>query len=149
MIGLILAILTFNIIAFKTNKILNYKQIAHVWVFTIALQLSFDVYVDLKYLGYWYFTPDIDWAAFLPHTFLIPPVNMVFINLYPFHRSLWIKTRYILYWTIVILGYELIALLPEPWGYFNYGWWNLGYSAVLDVILLNILIAYYKKFIAD
>jgi hypothetical protein len=43
-----------------------------------------------------------------------------------------------------LLGYESMTLLPEPWGYFHYGWWNLWHSVVLDPVLLVILIIYYK-----
>jgi hypothetical protein len=147
MFGLIIAIIIFNILGFKTNKMLTYKQIAHIWVFTIAFQLSVDVYLDLKYHAYWYFEKEIDWGALPAHTFVVPPVNMMFINWFPFGASLWKQIRYFIYWESVLLTYEWIALMPEPWGYFNYGWWNLGYSALLNPLLLILLIAYYKKFI--
>ncbi|WP_221564586.1 hypothetical protein [Alkalihalobacillus sp. TS-13] len=147
MIGLITAIIVFNIFAFKTNKRLSYIQIAHIWVFTIAFQMSVDLYIDIKYHGYWYFQKGVDWAALPAHTVLIPPVNMMFINWYPFGRSKWRQIRYFFYWELCLLTYELIALLPDPWGYFHYGWWNLGYSAIVNPILLYLLITYYKKFV--
>ncbi len=37
-----------------------------------------------------------------------------------------------------------ITLLPEPWGFFHYGWWTLWHSAILNPILLIILLGYYK-----
>lgn len=147
MIGLIVAIIIFNFIAFKTNKTLTPKQIAHIWVFTMAFQLVCDAYVDLKYNGYWYFTQNVDWGDLLTVTVLLPPVNMMFLNWYPSQSSLFKKVRYFVYWEIVLLGYELMTLLPQPWGFFHYGWWNLGYSAMLNPILLIILVMYYKKFI--
>lgn len=60
MIGLIAAIIVFNFIAFKTNKILTTNQIVHIWAFTIAFQTVFDVYVEFKYHGYWYFAEEVD-----------------------------------------------------------------------------------------
>lgn len=54
MIGLIITIILVNFIAFKTNKRLTANQIVHLWLFTIAFQSNFDVYIDLKYHGYWY-----------------------------------------------------------------------------------------------
>ncbi|MFS0636032.1 hypothetical protein AB1K84_09005 [Mesobacillus foraminis] len=42
------------------------------------------------------------------------------------------------------MGYELLPLLPEPWGYFHYGWWNLWSAAVLDPLLFYILIKFYR-----
>lgn len=80
MIGLLVAILVFNSIAFKTNKCFTAKQMAHIWMFTIAFQLNFDVFVEIKYFGYWYFTQDVDWKAFPTHTVLLPPVNIMILN---------------------------------------------------------------------
>jgi hypothetical protein len=44
---------------------------------------------------------------------------------------------------IGILVYEVIAFLPESWGYFHFGWWNLVYSVFSDPLLLLILLGYY------
>jgi hypothetical protein len=145
MIGLIIAIILFNFIAFKTNKRLTTNQIVHIWAFTIALQQLGDLYIDTKYHGYWYFSKDIDgWSEIPTLIMLLPPVNMMFLNWYPFGRSFHKRIIYIFYWVIAILLYEAITLLPEPWGYFNYGWWNLWHSAIIDPLLLLIVLGYYK-----
>jgi hypothetical protein len=144
MIGLIIAIIIFNSVAFITNKRLTKNQIVHIWAFTIAFQILFDGYIDQKYHGYWYFTPEVDWASLPALTILVPAVNMMFLNWYPFEASLSKKVLYYFWWLIALLGYEVLMLLPEPWGYFNYGWWNLGYSALIDPFLLLIMAAYYK-----
>ncbi|WP_085524308.1 hypothetical protein [Tuberibacillus sp. Marseille-P3662] len=144
MIGLIIATLVFNFIAFKTNKRLSSIQIAHIWVFTIALQQSFDIYVDVKYHGYWYFSNGVDWRAIPAHLALLPPVNMMIINGFPFNSSVLKKVRYLILWEIALLTYESITLLPSPWGYFHYGWWNMWHSVFVNPILLIILLLYYK-----
>ena len=78
--GLIISIILFNIIAFKTNNRLTKNQILHIWIFTVALQTVFDTYIDLKYSGYYYFTKEVDWESLLNLIFLVPPVNMMFLN---------------------------------------------------------------------
>lgn len=143
MIGLIIAIILFNLIAFKTNKRLTANQIVHIWTFTIAFQYSFDVIVEFKYHAYWYFSKQVDWIGLLPHTVLIPPVNMMFLNWFPFEKTVWKRIIYILFWVIGILIYESITLLPQPWGYFHYGWWKLWHAAIVDPLLLLILLGYY------
>src|SRR4051812_25064480 len=121
MIGLLLAIIIFNLIAFKTNKRITSNQIVHIWTFTIAFQLLFDIFIEFKYHAYWYFDKDIDWRGILSHVFLIPPVNMIYLNWYPY-KSTWIKKLfYLIIFVIAILIYEVLTLLPEPWGYFHYG----------------------------
>ncbi|MGM0923312.1 MAG: hypothetical protein ACQEWW_19205 [Bacillota bacterium] len=145
MTGLIIAIILFNFIAFKTNNRLTANQIVHIWTFTIALQGLGDIYIDTKYNGYWYFSKDIDgWSEIPTLTMLIPPVNMMFLNWYPFGRPFHKRIIYVFYWVIGIVIYEAITLFPEPWGYFSYGWWNLWYSAIIDPLLLLIVLGYYK-----
>lgn len=142
MFGLIIAIIVFNIIAFKTKKSLTANQIIHIWLFTISLQPIFDTIVDFKYHGYWYFTKDIDWEGFLAHIALLPPINMMFLNWYPIKSKITQKIRYVIFW--VILLYEVITLLPQPWGYFHYGWWKFQYSIIANPILFLILLSYHK-----
>ncbi|MEH7086004.1 hypothetical protein V7139_25155 [Neobacillus drentensis] len=102
------------------------------------------MYIDQKYHGYWYFTQGVDLAALPTLTMLLPPVNMIFLNWFPFNSSLLKRILYFFYWLLFMVIYETIALLPEPWGYFNYGWWKLKYSILVDPILLVILLNYYK-----
>jgi hypothetical protein len=144
MIGLMIAIIIFNFIAFRTNKRLTKNQILHIWSFTILLQAITDLFIDQKYHAYWYFTQDVDWPALPTITLLLPPVNMMFLNWYPFRSTLFKRFMYYFYWLIFMLIYEKIALLPEPWGYFNYGWWNIWYSALVDPFLLMVVLNYYK-----
>lgn len=144
MIGLIIAIITFNFVAFKTNKRLTANQLVHIWLFTIALQETFDLFVEFKYHGYWYFGKEVDWEGTLPHTILVPPVNIMFLNWYPFKTTFSKQTIYLTVWVVGILTYELVTLLPEPWGYFHYGWWKLWHAALIDPILFLILLGYYR-----
>ncbi|WP_209121216.1 hypothetical protein [Alkalihalobacillus sp. BA299] len=144
MIGLMIAVILFNSIAFITNKRLSKNQIVHIWTFTIAFQLLFDEFIDQKYQGYWYFAKGVNWESLPALTMLIPPVNVMFLNWYPFDKSLLKRILYFIFWLHLILTYEVIALLPEPWGYFNYGWWNIWLSALIDPVLLIIILKYYR-----
>lgn len=144
MVGFILAVALFNFVAYKTNMRLTKNQVLHIWSFTIILQMAFDGYIDHRSHGYWYFSKEIGFLDLLAVTILVPPVNIIFLNWYPLHSSFQKKSFYYLYWLIFMLIYELIALLPQPWGYFNYGWWKLWYSLLIDPFLLIILVTYYK-----
>jgi hypothetical protein len=144
MIGLILAIILFNAIAFTTNKRLTPNQIVHIWAFTIAFQALVDLYIAGKLDGYWYFSKAIDWESIPILTIVIPPVNMIFLNGYPFGQFLYKRVIYVFCWTIAITLYEAISSLPEPWGYFHHGWWKLWYSLSIYPFLLMIVAGYYK-----
>ncbi|WP_308301710.1 hypothetical protein [Neobacillus cucumis] len=117
---------------------------AHIWAFTIAFQTVFDVYVDFKLHGYWYFSKGVDWNSFFALIFLVPPVNVIFLNYFPYNQELWKKILYIIGWEMGLLLYEAITLFPEPWGYFHYGWWTLWHSLFVNPILLMILVGYFK-----
>ncbi|TKC16361.1 hypothetical protein [Robertmurraya kyonggiensis] len=145
MIGLATGIVVFIFIALKINRKLPMNHVLQIWTFSAAFQTGFDVYMIVRFKGYWYFDSEtIEYAAILPHLLLVPAVNIIFLNGYPFNSPRIKRVLYIAIWTIGIVIYELITLLPEPWGFLRYGWWNIGYSALLDPILLYILVQYYK-----
>lgn len=144
MIGLLLAVFIFNYLAFTRIKRFTKNQTIHIWLFTIAFQTIFDIFVEFKLHGYWYFSKEPDWQGLIAHTVLLPPVNMMFLNWYPFQRTFLKKFIYVGLWTVGILLYEMITLLPEPWGYFYYGWWTIWHAAFIDPILLLILLGFYK-----
>lgn len=146
MIGLFTAIIIFNGIAFKANKNLSVKQIAHIWSFNNSISSDFWCFIDVKYHAYWYFTKNVDWTALPANTVLLPPVNMMFLNWYPFKSSLIKQIHYFFYWEVCLLAYESITLFPEPCGYFHYGWWNIGCLAIINPILLIILLVYFMRF---
>lgn len=147
MIGLILAVITFNLLALTLNKNLSENQVAHIWCFTTTFLVVADLYIDIKYHGYWYFSKGVDWRSLLSTLVLIPPVNVLFFNWFPWDKKVSNHIKYFIGWGFVLLVYELLTLLPEPWGYFHYGWWNILYSAVVNPLLLLILASYYKCFI--
>lgn len=144
MIGLITAIILINFIAFKQNRKLTANQILHIWVFTVAFQTSFDVFIEFKYHAYWYFEKVVNWRGVLPHLLVVPPANIIFLNWFPFKKNRFKMAQFFFFFTLIIVIYELITLLPEPWGYFHYGWWSIWHSVVIDPILLLILLGYYK-----
>jgi hypothetical protein len=77
-------------------------------------------------------------------TVLIPPVNMMFLNWYPFGKLFYKRLLYILYWVMAITLYEAFTLLPEPWGYFHHGWWRTWYSLLVNPVLFIVVLNYYK-----
>lgn len=144
MLGLIIAVIVFNSAAFITNKRLTKNQIVHTWTFTMVLQMIVDCYLSVKYNGYWYFNKGVEWIDLPAFTLLGAPVIMLFLNWYPLQSSFFKRMIYIIFWSILILIYEVFTLLPEPWGFFNYGWWKLSYSAIWYPGLLLIELYYYQ-----
>lgn len=143
MIGLIIAVIFFNAVAFLTVKQLTKSQMAHMWLFTILFHLLVDLYLGLKYDGYYYFNKGVEWLDLPAFTLISPPAVLLFLNRFPFHESFLKRFVYIILWSIVPITYEALALLPEPWGFFRYGWWKLTYSVITYPVLLIIVVSYY------
>lgn len=144
MLGLIVSVIVFNFLCYKFNKRLTSNHTLHIWLFTVAIQNLFDVFIDIKYHGYWYFTKAVDWQSLPAVTLLIPPINILYLNFYPYKKSFFIQGIYILCWSGMILTYEWLTLLPSPFGYFHYGWWKVQYSCILDPILFILMVIYYQ-----
>lgn len=144
MVGIIIAVILFNLIAVKVKKRLTRSEMLQIWLFTTLFQLMFDVFISLKYQGYWYFTKGVDWQSLLVYLCLVPPVNLIFLNVYPLKSRLWKQLSFFLAWNVGIVIYEVLTLLPEPWGYFHYGWWSLYHSIMINPFLLLILLGFYK-----
>ncbi|MCM3569231.1 hypothetical protein [Neobacillus mesonae] len=140
MVLFISSIILFNSITFKMKKHLTKNQVVHIWTFTMVLLSFFDVYIDQIYEGYWYFEKGIDWKNLCAYSLLIPPVNVMILNWYPWLK----KLCYLALWILFIIVYENLALLPETWGYFHYGWWKFRLSLILDPILLATLLTYFR-----
>lgn len=81
MLGLIVAIVLFNLIAFTTNKQLTKNQIVHIWMFTMAFHVISEVYLDFKYQGYWYFAGEFGWWH-IWYSMAVYPVLPVSVLLY-------------------------------------------------------------------
>jgi len=144
MIGLLISVIIFNLIALKVNKKLTLSQVVQIWTFTIAFQNVFDLIVEFKFHSYWYFSHGVEWIGLIPRTILIPPVNIIFLNLYPFGKSAIERIVFVSLFVAAILIYELATLLPQPWGYFHYGSWKIEYSLIVDPIILYCLLGFYK-----
>ncbi len=144
MILLFVSIFLFNFIAIKSVKRLTGNQKLHIWCFTISFQVIFDLIIEFKFNGYWYFDKGVDWLGLLSHTVLIPPVNLLFLNWYPFKSPFLKQVLYLVYWTIGINLYELTTLLPEPFGFFNLGWWKVWYDLFIVPTLFLLLLLFYK-----
>ena len=144
MVGIIIAVILFNLIALKVKKRLTRSEMLQIWLFTSLFQLMFDLFISFKYHGYWYFNKGIDWGSLPVYLCLVPPVNIIFLNIYPLKSTFWKQVSFFLAWNVGIVIYEIITLLPEPWGYFHYGWWKLYHSAIINPFLLFSLMGFYK-----
>lgn len=60
------------------KKYILKNQIVHIWTFSKILEIVFDIFIDEKTFGYWYFRKGIDWTNIFVYSLIVPPVNVLF-----------------------------------------------------------------------
>lgn len=65
------------------------------------------------------------------------------MNFFPFEKSIWNKSKYILGWTVFSLFYEFLSVLS---GYFYHNGWNYWLSAFTYPFLLLLQLLHLKIF---
>jgi hypothetical protein len=124
---LIFSVIVFTTVALWVPKKLPKPELYAIALFSIVLGLFVDIILDLKYHLYGYFYPGVQFAGFLPALFLFPTTGVVFMNFYPFNKSLIRKCFYIFCWCVFCLIFEFLSLKS---GYFYYNGWKYWYSAL-------------------
>ncbi len=106
------------------------KRISWMEMYTTSLFVMFlgsvaDIYLDVKYDLYGFFTKGVDFEYLLIFIFIYPATNSVFLNFYPQSKSLAKKAVYITVWVILTTLFEYISIQTEV---FYYNEWKILYS---------------------
>lgn len=106
------------------------KRISWIEMYTTSLFVMFlgsvaDIYLDVKYDLYGFFTKGVDFEYLLIFIFVYPATNSVFLNFYPQSKSLAKKALYITVWVILTTLFEYISAQTEV---FYYNEWKTLYS---------------------
>lgn len=130
------AILVFNTIAFRIPRRLTAIEIYASIFFTMCLQMVTDITLDLRFDLYRTLDKGPDLLAFLVFFGIYPAMGYIFLNFFPFSKSLRIKVMYILFFTVFATIFEWLSLKA---GYFTHVKWKLWYSALCDLFIFAIL----------
>ncbi|WP_343076312.1 CBO0543 family protein [Pullulanibacillus sp. KACC 23026] len=110
-------------------------------LFSSLLESTVNIIFDFKYDLYGYFNKGVDLGGFIYVLGIFPAVNIVFLNLFPFKRSLASKVTYLFCWSVLAVIFELLYLRTKT---FYYNGWKISYSMVAYPILYIILVCFYK-----
>jgi hypothetical protein len=132
-----------NSFAIISKKRITKIEIYTTSLFALTLSAIADVFLDLKYELYHYFKEDVEYVDLVAIFGIYPAINILFLNYFPFQKTLRIKIIYILGWTIFAICYEWVAVHTE---FFNYSGWKLLYSIPIYP-LLYIILFYNLKFV--
>ncbi|MFX3617904.1 MAG: CBO0543 family protein [Sporolactobacillus sp.] len=104
---------------------------------SIIIQLITDYILECICDLYGYFVPGADWKTLLIIFFLYPPMNLIFLNFYPFIFKFFRKLIYILSFSAFATVYEWWTVKMHVFHYYH---WKLWYSAVLYPFIFVTLI---------
>ncbi|WP_102028439.1 CBO0543 family protein [Salirhabdus sp. Marseille-P4669] len=141
MVFLIISIIIFHFILYLVPKKIKRHEIYSIALFSIVLGFCSDVLFDLKYNFYGYFEKGPQLAGFLPILGLFSPAGILFLNFYPFHKTIAMKCTYILVWTLFCLVFEYFSIV---FGFFYHNEWKFLYSAIAYPILLLLQIVHFR-----
>lgn len=141
MVFLIFSVIVFIVVALVVPKKLPRQELYGIALFSIVLGLVTDVTLDLKYNLYGYFNRGVDFGGFLPIMFIFPSSGVLFMNFYPFGKSMGNQINYILGWTVFSLTFEYLSVAS---GYFYHNGWNYWLSAVTYPFLLVLHLVHLK-----
>ncbi len=146
MVFLFTSIAVFNTIAFFMPKRISGKEIYASCVFALIYEHLADYTFGLIYHLYGYFggstphTPTILAVAVIVGIY--PAINVIFLNYYPFGRTIRVHLLYILGWSVFSTLFEWASTRA---GFLIHTGWHLWFSAIsypliLVVTVLNFLI---------
>lgn len=141
MLFLIFSVIVFNLIALLIPKRISGIEILTTTLFSLYLETMTNVFLDLKYDLYGYFTKGVNWESLLFVICIYAPINIVFLNYFPYKMQLLSKAIYILGWSVFAYIYELLFLWS---GTFYYNGWKFWYSIIIYPILYLILVGFHK-----
>ncbi|WP_375709756.1 CBO0543 family protein [Mesobacillus foraminis] len=106
-------------------------------VFALLFGVTTDVVLDLHYNMYGYFDKGFQWKKLLALFMYFPATNLLFLNSYPFHKSVLEKLLYVLLWTSISITFEWLSVQTY---FFYYNGWKLWYSGLLYPFIFLILL---------
>lgn len=141
MIFLILSVIVFLFVTVIAPKRLSKCEIYIITLFSIVIGFTTDITLDLKYNLYGYFTPGVQFLGFLPILLLFPTSGVLFMNFFPYQKSLIRKLLYIIGWSIFSLFYEFLSIKS---GYFYHNGWKYWHSALTYPVLFWLHLTHFK-----
>lgn len=135
---LVFVFFTFLILyAFYMRKRLTKMEIYATTVFALLFGLTTDVVLDLHYNIYGYFDKGFQWKKLLAVFMYFPATNLLFLNFYPFNKSVLKKLLYLLIWASFSVTFEWLSVQTY---FFYYNGWKLWYSGLLYPFIFLILL---------
>lgn len=132
----IVSIIVFNSIAFCVPKRMTKIEIYANTFFTMCLQLTTDIILDLRFDLYRMLQKGPDLWPLLIFYGIYPAYSFIFLNFFPYNKLLRYKVIYVFLHTFFVTLFEWLSL---KFGTFSHNSWKLWYSSLCDISIFIIL----------
>lgn len=136
MVYIFICFVFFNIIAYFIPKKLSRVEMYATALFALNYGMLNDVLLDLHYNLYGYYKPGFQWIEIIAIILYFPSINILYLNGYPYRKSIKIKLLYIAGWSVFATLFEWVAVHTN---FFYYNGWKLWYSALMYPFIFIIL----------
>ncbi len=133
-----IALILMAIYAIVMPKNLSRTEIYATSFFSLFYGKTVDELLDLKKNLYGFLGKGVDYKGVLAQIIIYPTVNLLFLNYFPFKKSVMEQGRYILGWTVFSVVFERFSSQTR---FFYYTKWKLLYSAALYPLIFLSLVA--------
>ncbi|MEW9672086.1 CBO0543 family protein [Ammoniphilus sp. 3BR4] len=137
MIYLVVSVVIFNVVAYFIPKRITKLEMYATSIFALFFANLIDLFLEHKYLLYWYFNKEVDWISLIVFFGTYPAINIMVLNFFPLDARYSKKITYIALWSLFLTFYEWGAVNIGE--FLHYGKWNIWYSLLLYPVIVTIL----------
>lgn len=124
------------LLAIFVPKRISVIEIYSTFFFAYWLGITTDIILDFKYNLYGYMSHGVQFTSLIFVTAIYFSVNTLFLNFFPYKKSLQRSLLYIFIWSIFSITFESVAVHTH---FFYYSGWKFWYSALLYPIIFTVL----------
>lgn len=139
---LIISILLFNIVAILMKKHLKNSEIYTTVIFALFWSTFVDLFANFRFKAWGFFEPEkTEFSAGLIIFGIYPAVAAIIINWYPYKSKWWLKTAYLIGWSVFSTIYEWVTMKVGILWHNN---WDLFYSFLLYPFIYYFLVVHVR-----
>ncbi|TVY11368.1 CBO0543 family protein [Paenibacillus cremeus] len=142
MLLMLTTVIVFNLIVLFMQKRISKIEMYATALFALCFAIITDVVLDIKFHLYEYFEEGVQLKFLIGAIGIYPSTNIIFLNYFPYKKSIKAKTIFILACSLFATGYEWIA--DEYSNFFTHKGWKLWHSAITYPFLFVILLVNYR-----
>nr|WP_106782776.1 CBO0543 family protein [Lysinibacillus timonensis] len=135
--------LVFIILALLIPKKIKRYEMYATSLFSVVVGLVVDTMLAVKYEFYVLDKPGVQIPPIIGQVILYYIGSLLILNFYPYQKSKMWKAGYILFCSLLAVGFEFICYI---FNFINYNQWKIWYSALCYPFIISFFVLHFKFF---